>query len=394
MITGMTRCLKSRLRRRHSRPLKKGCASLRDANCIGKNRYHKDRSRILQQADRRRRAHLVNSGLVLAAFLGVGRAVQARHVLDAFVVNTLDGSVSVVNPHDMQETRRFSVGKRPHGIAVSSEYGTVIVGVEGESKLKFFNSTSFELMSAVSVDGMAQCGVVLTPDEKHVLIAHPPGGDLIGIAVETRKEAFRIEGVGAAGYVRYGSSKASVYATTRLSPGIAVVDPVAQKLLRRIPLNVCPIAVACAPDESRVYLTSPWVDGILDLDAGWARITRLIPLPPPPEKASPVEAAYSSLTVLDGGLVVAASEERSLVDVVDVATGKPRDRVASLIRPAWVERVVSPVGPPTPGRSALLISTGDHTVQRVEIGADGKLILGAKAKVGTGPRCIAFRFGH
>lgn len=164
--------------------------------------------------------------------------------------------------------------------------------------------------------------------------------------------------------------------------------------MRKIPLNVCPIAVACAPDETRIYLTSPWVDGILDLDTGRAKITRLIPLLPPPEKASPVEAAYSSLVVLDGGLVVAASQERSLVEVVDVATGKPRDRVTSLIRPAWIERVVSPVGPPTGGDAALLISTGDHTVQRVEVGADGKLILGGKAKVGAGPRCIAFRFGH
>lgn len=342
----------------------------------------------------RRYTRLMHAWFSVAALFCAGRAVQARHVLDAFVVNTLDGSVSVVNPHDMQETRRFAVGKRPYGIVVSAETGTIVVGVEGENKLKFFNSTSFELMGAVSVDGMAQCGIVLTPDEKHVLIAHPPSGDLIGIAVETRKEAFRIREVGAAGFVRCGPSKASVYATTRPSPGIAVVDPVAQKLLRRIPLNVCPTALACVPDESRVYLTSPWVEGILDLDTGRAKIARLIPLLPPPEKASPVEVAYSSLTVLDGGLVVAASEERSLVDIVDVATGKPRDRVTAVIRPAWVERVVSPVSPPTPGRSALLISTGDHTVQRVEIGADGKLILGAKAKVGAGPRCIAFRFGH
>lgn len=41
-------------RSRHSRPLKKGCASLRDANFIGKNRRHKGRSPVFQKADRQR----------------------------------------------------------------------------------------------------------------------------------------------------------------------------------------------------------------------------------------------------------------------------------------------------------------------------------------------------
>lgn len=140
----------------------------------------------------RRRRIAACAGILIGLMWNPG--ARARHVLDAFVVNTLDGSVSVVNPHDMQETRRFPVGKRPYGIAVSAENGTMIIGVEGENKVKFFNATSFELMSAVPVEGLAQCGIVLTPDEKHVLIAHPPSGDLIGIAVETRKEAFPDQG--------------------------------------------------------------------------------------------------------------------------------------------------------------------------------------------------------
>ena len=58
----------------------------------------------------------------------------------AFVVNTGDESVSQVDLESMKEVRRFLVGRQPYGIAVSRDGKTVAVGVEGEEKVKFFDS--------------------------------------------------------------------------------------------------------------------------------------------------------------------------------------------------------------------------------------------------------------
>ena len=70
---------------------------------------------------------------VLAPALNSARAGEKTAVpKQVFVVNTGNASVSLVDLASMKEVRRYPVGERPYGIAVSQDGKTVAVGVEDE----------------------------------------------------------------------------------------------------------------------------------------------------------------------------------------------------------------------------------------------------------------------
>src|SRR5262249_5185989 len=104
-----------------------------------------------------------------------------KHV---FVVNTGDGSVSLVDLEAMKEVARHKVGPRPYGIAVSKDGKTVAVGIEDEEKVRFFSLPDFKPKGEVKIGKMFNDHIVLTKDGKHILVANFYSDDVVGIDVE------------------------------------------------------------------------------------------------------------------------------------------------------------------------------------------------------------------
>src|SRR5689334_13841517 len=71
-----------------------------------------------------------------------------------FVVNTGDGTVSLVDLGTMKEIEKHKVGPRPYGIAVSQDGKTVAVGIEDEEKVKFFSLPDFTLKGEAKIGKM------------------------------------------------------------------------------------------------------------------------------------------------------------------------------------------------------------------------------------------------
>jgi YVTN family beta-propeller protein len=106
-----------------------------------------------------------------ASFTAAAFAVEGapRHV---YVVNTGDGSVSLVDFAVMKELKRYKVGERPYGIAVTQDGKTAAVGVEGEEKAKFLDAADFTLKGAVPIGKMHNDHIILTQDGKYLLVAN------------------------------------------------------------------------------------------------------------------------------------------------------------------------------------------------------------------------------
>src|SRR5215210_4756170 len=78
---------------------------------------------------------------VVPLVLGQPAAAHPGHApKEVFAVNTQDASVSRVDLGTMKEVKRYPVGPRPYGIAVTGDGKTVAVGVEDEEKVKFFDA--------------------------------------------------------------------------------------------------------------------------------------------------------------------------------------------------------------------------------------------------------------
>jgi hypothetical protein len=84
--------------------------------------------------------------------------------------------------------------------------------------------------------------------------------------------------------------------------------------------------------------------------------------------------------------VLAANEGRSYVDAVDTTTGRLLSRLDDRIaKPCCIERI-----PGTTPAEVLVSNLGDATLARVRVLPDGRLETLATAKVGAGPKRVAF----
>lgn len=302
-----------------------------------------------------------------------------------FVVNTQDAAVSLVDLSTLKEEKRFPVGNRPYGIAVTPDARMVAVGVEDEEAVKFFSLPGFELKGKVPIGKMFNDHLVLTPDGKQMLLANFYSDDVVVIDPAEMKEVGRIEGCSAPHVVKYGPLKRHAYVTCKKITGIAIVDPTRQQLVKFHQLNVNPRSLTFSPDESKVFFGSFWVDGFFSMDTESGKVTQLFSFDPPESSRGNQEVTYHGVEAVAPNIVLAANEGRSYVDSVDVASGKLLDRLTTAARPCCVERI-----PGTNPPRALVSNLGDGTLQLIEISADGKFKDLGRAKVGSAPKRVAF----
>lgn len=302
-----------------------------------------------------------------------------------FVVNTQDASVSLVDLTTLKEEKRFPVGKRPYGIAVTSDARMVAVGVEDEEAVKFFSLPDFELKGKVPIGKMFNDHLVLTPDGKRMLLANFYSDDVVVIDPAEMKEVGRIEGCSAPHVVKFGPLKKHAYVTCKKVTGIAIIDPAKGQLVKFHQLNVNPRSLTFSPDESKVFFGSFWVNGFFAMDTETGKVTQLFSIDPPENNRENQEVTYHGVEAVAPNIVLAANEGRSYVDAIDVASGKLLDRLTTATKPCCVERI-----PGTNPTRALVSNLGDGTLQLIEISAAGKFKDLGRVKVGAAPKRVAF----
>ncbi len=329
--------------------------------------------------------------LAVALLVGVGPAAAdekgATAPKQVFVVNTGDGTVSLVDLTKMKEVGRHKVGPRPYGVAVSKDGKTVAVGVEDEECVKFYSLPDFKEKGKTPIGKMFNDHMVLTKDGAHVLVANFYSDDVVAIDINTMKEAFRIKDCSAPHVVKYGPLGKYAYVTCKKITGIAVIDPASRKLVKFHQINVNPRSLTFSPDESKCYFGPFWVNGIFEMDTETGKVTRLFELEPPRDNAAPQEVTYHGVEAVYPNIILAANEGRSYVDAVDVKGGKLLDRLTDVSKPCCVERIPGPKGGPV---RVLVSNIGDGTLQLVEVSQDGKLKSLGKAQVGKAPKRVSF----
>ena len=304
-----------------------------------------------------------------------------------YVANTQGNSVSVVDISAMKEIKQFKVGLEPYGIALSKDGKTVAVGVEGEGKVKFFDTTGYKLKGEVSIDKMFHDHIILTQDGKHLLVADYFSDDVIALDIEKMEEAFRIKSCDASHVIKYGPLKKLAYVTCKKITGIAILDIEGNKLLKFHQINVNPRSLTFSPDESKLYFGSFWVDGIFEMESETGKVTRLFALKPPDNDNSPKEVTYHGVELVYPNIVLAANEGRSCVDAIDVNSGKHLDRLTTDVsKPCCIEQIPSKKQELV---RVLVSNTKDGTVQVVEVSKQGKLKSLGKVKVGEVPKRVA-----
>ncbi|SIQ02300.1 beta-propeller fold lactonase family protein [Pseudacidovorax sp. RU35E] len=100
------------------------------------------------------RAHFSRTGRLAAVLLSLACSVlpgvAAAAPPPVFVLNSLDATVSLIDPTSWTETRRVPVGKEPHHIYLTPDQRSVIVANSAGDSLTFFDPKTGEVQRTVN----------------------------------------------------------------------------------------------------------------------------------------------------------------------------------------------------------------------------------------------------
>lgn len=216
----------------------------------------------------------------LASGAAAKPAAAARPI---FVLNSLDATVSVVDPLKYTELRRIPVGKEPHHLYLTPDEKSLLVANAASDSLTFIDPVSAQVQRTVT--GISDpYQLRFSPDMKwFVTLANRLNHvDIYRWQPESAAEPLKLVKRIATGKTpshQWIDSKSSVvYATMQDSDELVAVDLATQSIRWRVPTGKMPADVYLTADDRFVFvgLTGDRFVEVYDVSAGPARLVKRI----------------------------------------------------------------------------------------------------------------------
>jgi YVTN family beta-propeller protein len=220
----------------------------------------------------------------LLSVQGVSALAQPAPVIPpsaypVFVLNSLDDSVSVINPVDWTETRRIPTGKEPHHLYMTPDEKSVIVANALGDSLTFIDPRTAEVQRTVR-GILDPYQLRFSPDMKwfvtvanrlnHIDIYRWDGKDMtLAKRISTSKTP---------SHLWIDSKSTTIYATMQDSDELVAVDLATQTLQWRVKTGAMPADVFGTPDDKTLLVGLTGGDGVevYDVSGKQARLVKKI----------------------------------------------------------------------------------------------------------------------
>ena len=282
----------------------------------------------------------------------------------AYITNTDDGTVSVIDTATNKVTATVKVGYLPYGVAVSSDGKKVYVTDDGG--VSVIDTTTNTVTATVPV-GSKPTGIAVNPNGNKVYVTNYGDGtvSVIDTATNTVTDIITV-GNGPFG-VAVNPAGTKVYVANFLSNTVSVIDTTKNKVTATVNIGYGSYGIAVTPDGKKVYVTMSYA--VLVIDAATNTATDTVP----------VEGGAEGVAVNPAGTkVYVANNYDGPVSVIDIATNKVTATVAVGEGPAGV--AVTPNG-----KKVYVANHYDNTVSVIDTATN---TVTTTVPVGDGP--IAF----
>jgi len=188
--------------------------------------------------------------LAAAAWLPAFAGVAAAQTAPIFVLNSLDASVSVIDPANWSEVRRLSTGKEPHHLYMTPDEKSVIVANALADSLTFIDPRTAEVQKTVR-GILDPYHLRFSPDMKWMVTA---GNRLNHVDIyrwdgKDPQLAARIPTGKTPSHLWIDSRSTVAYATMQDSDELVAIDLAAQALKWRIKTGPMPADVFGTADD-------------------------------------------------------------------------------------------------------------------------------------------------
>ncbi len=206
----------------------------------------------------RRRSLIAAAALAGAAFAQAAQAadVPARPV---FVLNSLDATISVIDPRSWTETRRIPTGKEPHHLYLSPDERSLLVANALSDSLTLVDPVTAQVQRTIT--GVSDpYHLRFSPDMKWLVTAanrlnHIDIYRWEGVqAPEPLKLAARVPAARTPSHLAIDSRSSTVFASLQDSDELLAVDLANQKPRWRVAVGKMPADVYLTPDDRLLFV--------------------------------------------------------------------------------------------------------------------------------------------
>jgi len=213
----------------------------------------------------------------LVCLLGLGLAQAAVPV---FILNSLDGNVSVVNPEGWNEVKRIPTGKEPHHLYMTPDEKSVIVANALSDSLTFIDPRTAEVQRTIT-GILDPYQLRFSPDMKWFVTAANRLNhvDIYRWDGQNLTLAKRIATGKTPSHIWIDSKSTTVWATMQDSDELVTIDLATQTLKSRVPTGPMPADVFGTPDDKTLLVGLTGGEGVevFDVSSGTPRKTRVLP---------------------------------------------------------------------------------------------------------------------
>jgi len=285
-------------------------------------------------------------GLSFFAISALALLPQASHAARAYVSNEDDGTVSVIDTQRLEQVASIAVGKRPRGLVLSKDAGTLYV----------------------AVSGLPKCPPPIT-DEQCAKLPRDPAADGVAV-VDTAalKQTRLIKGVSDPERVEISADGKTLFVTNEDAARLTILDALHGKVLANVAVGREPEGVRLAPNGRWLIVTSENDDSVALIDVHSHKVLHTVAV-----GKRPRDAAFSP----DSRTVYVSGEGDATVHKLALPSGSPASvlltlrkdaRPMGLLLDAPRERLYLSTGR---GGTVAVISTGDGQLVR-EIAVGGR----------------------
>jgi YVTN family beta-propeller protein len=318
--------------------------------------------------------HLMSSAAVLAALAGAAPALAQN----AFITNTSDNTVSIIDVPSGTLVGAVPVGSEPQGVAVAPDGTTVYVTNLFGPSVSVIDAAQFpQAVVATIGTGAFPPGIVLSPDGSKGFVANglntSPQVSVIDTASNSVIATIGLPGTPAGVAITPDGSK--VYVANGTTTGqVSVVSTAGNAVAQSIPVGGSPDGIAITPNGAKAYVTQFLDAGsVTVIDIGSNAVSGVIPV-----GSGPIGIAIAP----NGAVAYAANNNDNTVSVIDIAS----DTVAATID---VGQGPFGVSFTTDGATAYVANKIDNTVSQIDVASNTVV---ATIAVGSAPAAFGSNF--
>lgn len=226
----------------------------------------------------------------------------------AYITNSGDNTVSVIDTATNAVTATIAVGKYPYGVAVHPDGSTVYVTNTEDATVSVIAAATNTVTATIPVGGGPVYGLAVTPDGSRLYVAIGYGGVAV-IDTNTNSVIHKIDDLALTYGVAVHPSEPTLYVSSP-EMGLYLVDTVTNTVVENIVEGLC-ADIVLHPDGSTVYVSCGLPEEIFMFDTRTHAITNRI------------ESLVGGVAVHPDGSTVYVSGYNSAqksVTVIDAAT--------------------------------------------------------------------------